>query len=483
MTRILIALTLASVLVYPALLPAQVNFNEQVIYSGDTSSSGITSGDFNNDGILDLVTINTSTLSFYKGVGDGRFADPINQSIRPNLGQVMAADFNRDGKLDLAVVPARGTTGGLTIFLGNGDGTFRQGTYIPVPGNFQFLTLADFNGDHLPDIAVSYASDNTQGTQVYLGHGDGTFQLSSALSDGGWQLVSGDFNADGHQDIAVITSDEQQVALYLGKGDGTFQSPIVAQVPLAEWLGVGDFYNNRIQTLASVFSDYNGNKTYTTQVFTLRYANGQLLVENNRGLSNDVLAPLQEIEGMDLDGDFKDDAFFTAGYGGGLSDYAIGNGDGTFQGPFQAPYVGYQQLQMLLRDVNGDSRHDVAVAFTDGFQQVSGADVLINTSAATNCPLPSGASTWLRSLAVNICAPYDGQVVGHTYTFRGSGSAFNGIAKRMELWIDGKKVAQNLEDQLNATVTLSRGNHVASFVVVDTFDNYMPRSVSFTSQY
>lgn len=83
----------------------------------------------------------------------------------------------------------------------------------------------------------------------------------------------------------------------------------------------------------------------------------------------------------------------------------------------------------------------------------------------------------------HICAPSSGQVVGQTFTFRGSGSALNGIAKRMELWIDGKKVAQNLEDQLKATVTLTRGNHVASFVVVDSFDNHVSNSVSFTSSF
>src|SRR5262249_16203664 len=153
----------------------------------------------NNDGILDLVTINTSTLSFYKGIGGGKFADAANQSITPNLGQVVAADFNRDGNLDLAVVPSRGTSGGITIFLGKGNGSFREGAYLAVPGNFHFPTLADFNGDHLPDIAVSYSDvDNNeiQGVQVYLGQGDGTFNISSTLVFGGWHVVSGDFNAD-----------------------------------------------------------------------------------------------------------------------------------------------------------------------------------------------------------------------------------------------------------------------------------------------
>jgi hypothetical protein len=70
-----------------------------------------------------------------------------------------------------------------------------------------------------------------------------------------------------------------------------------------------------------------------------------------------------------------------------------------------------------------------------------------------------------------------------SFTFRGSGNVLNGIAKRMELWIDGKKVAQNLEDQLKATVQLERGTHVASFVVVDSFDSHVASSVRFKSEF
>ena len=84
---------------------------------------------------------------------------------------------------------------------------------------------------------------------------------------------------------------------------------------------------------------------------------------------------------------------------------------------------------------------------------------------------------------MHICAPTKGQVVGKTFTFKGAGNARNGFAKRMELWIGGKKIGQNLEDQLKVTTSLSKGSHTASFVVVDSFDNYASGSVSFTSSY
>ena len=51
------------------------------------------------------------------------------------------------------------------------------------------------------------------------------------------------------------------------------------------------------------------------------------------------------------------------------------------------------------------------------------------------------------------------------------------------LWIDGKKIGQNLEDQLKVNTTLTKGSHTASFVVVDSFDNNVSQKVTFTSSY
>jgi hypothetical protein len=102
----------------------------------------------------------------------------------------------------------------------------------------------------------------------------------------------------------------------------------------------------------------------------------------------------------------------------------------------------------------------------------------MNTSAPTTCTPPKA-----NALGVHVCAPTNGQVVGQTFTFKGAGNAWNGVAKRVELWIDGSKVGQNLEDQLKVTTSLSRGAHTASFVVVDSFDNHVSRSVSFTASY
>lgn len=401
----------------------------------------------------------------------------MNQSLAQNLGQVFAADFNQDGKLDLAIAGiSYGTAGVVTILLGNGDGTFKQGTNLTVSGNASTIALADFNGDHKPDIAVSDGAAYM--TWLFAGNGDGTFTLSDTEYYGGNTLVAGDFNADGKQDLAFASSDG--VGLFLGNGDGTVSNLIVAPLSNVMSLAVGDFYGTRIQTLAAQVTVDLGAESYDTYVYSLRFADGELCVENQNMIGDGNALLYSYIAGGDLNGDFKTDIFLSGGFAmtGGLSSYMLGEGKGRF-GALQdiGNAIGTNTAFPLIRDLNLDSRNDVAAAWNNYFFPSGGPEVLINTNATVNCAPPPA-----NKLSVNICAPKNGATVASKYTFKGAGNALNGIAKRMELWIDGKKVAQDLEDQLKASVSLSAGPHTASFVVVDSFDNYASSSVSFTAK-
>src|SRR6185436_1051515 len=98
--------------------------------------SAIIAKDLNADGKIDLVTANDASLSILMGNGNGTFGAPTSLAILPSffqpaLGSVTAADLNGDGKLDLA----SGMSGGVGVFLGNGNGTFGARTDLVCDGN------------------------------------------------------------------------------------------------------------------------------------------------------------------------------------------------------------------------------------------------------------------------------------------------------------------------------------------------------------
>ena len=87
---------------------------------------------------------------------------------------MVVADFNNDGKLDLAVADYGAAK--LSVFLGNGDGTFGTRGDYAVGSNPYFLAAADLNGDGKLDLAVANYSSATVSVLVNKGDGTGTFR-------------------------------------------------------------------------------------------------------------------------------------------------------------------------------------------------------------------------------------------------------------------------------------------------------------------
>ena len=165
------------------------------------STISIAVADFNGDGKLDLALAGSSQTTILLGNGDGTFTAAPNP---PQIGtsQLVAADFNGDGKIDLAAVGAS-----VTILAGNGDGTFTAASTFPTGSDAFALAVGDFNGDGKADLAVAGRTNNPNETvTIFEGNGDGTFAAGINVPAFPESLAAADLTGNGSWDLATFGS-------------------------------------------------------------------------------------------------------------------------------------------------------------------------------------------------------------------------------------------------------------------------------------
>jgi trimeric autotransporter adhesin len=324
-------------------------------------------GDFNGDGIPDIVSAPHGGIAMSLGKGDGTFMTPLipNVDSGDGINAFGVGDFNGDGNTDLLVDDE--DTGKLTILLGKGDGTFTVGQTMPF--NIQSIAIADFNGDGKLDLALSGSAQ----ISILLGNGDGTFAAApNPAQIGSFQLVAADFNGDGKIDLAVSTSNNA-TSILLGNGDGTFTAA-----------------PNPPQTLASqlVGADLNGDGKIDLAVsapdgtISILLGNGDGTFTAASAFPAGSNAPSVAVG--DFNGDGKPD-LAVAGIAN-LPDHQVaiftGNGDGTFAAGTDINDPSAQSL--AVADFTGSGTSDLST-----FGSVILGNLAIST-ATNNIDLPAG---------------------------------------------------------------------------------------------
>ncbi len=356
------------------------SFGPRTNFAVGDAPERITVGDFNNDGNLDLATVNKESynISVLLGNGSGGFGPAATFELDNEPAGITAGDFNRDGNLDLAAA-GFGTDMAL-VLLGSGTGGFGPATGYGSGSTGAGIATADFNQDGILDLVIA---DSGQDNMLVL-RGNGSGGFGSPLEyDLDWiptDITVGDFNRDGNPDTAATNSFSDNVSVWLGNGSGGFGSPAN--------------YNVGANPRSIAVSDFNrdGNPDFVTSspetfAVSVRLGNG------TGGFGQTYNFPAgngsESIGIADFNFDGNPD-LAVANVPGNVA-VLLGNGSGGF-GPFTNFAAGSGPFAVAVGDFNSDNRPDLAVTNTNG----DNVSALLNTCpavVATPTGSPQATST------------------------------------------------------------------------------------------
>ena len=318
--------------------------------TGNTlSDRSIVIADFNGDNKPDIASCDegSNTVSIFLGNGDGTFGSRNTVTVGSNPTSMAVLDFNRDGKLDLAVTNYNSNT--VSLLAGNGSGGFSAAQTVPVAAYPSCIGVADLNGDDRADLVVTSFSNSVS---VILGGATGTFGSATTYSTSSprgtvsfCSVALGYFSGHDTLDIAAASMDST-VYVFRGNGNGTFSSSTI------------NWFSGIYKPVSIVASDFNndGNTDFavannTQGTVTIRLGDGT----GSFASPITVTVPASSTNGItvaDINGDGLPD-FIVNSYGDGSAYIVKNNGSGSFS-YLSTTTVGASSLAIAVGDLNGD---------------------------------------------------------------------------------------------------------------------------------
>lgn len=429
------------------------------VTGGNGSPMPMATGDFNNDGKADVAVLvpGKNLIDVFLGNGNGTFQAVRYSYITLRYGETLAsapmvaADLNRDGKIDLAVVGISGEYQTVYALAGDGTGEFGVAPKViaSLPSSYTVgnMVTGDFDGDAKADVAFTQVFGcTTPGscvTNLHVLFGDGSFGFVDTTPYNAYDLLqisAGDVDSDGKSDIVSFDPTTQQIMVMYGEGDRVFPS---------YWLTVGD--QRFPLTYASGWSgpfqiaDFNGDGRMDIAVFQTNtiYEVGNYAITIELGTANR--------------GQFTS----TPAYVPSSADPAM---------PFGTAPVAI--------DTNGDGRPDLVISETAAASGDHSAPTTLVAEVNTTSGGNFGGCTYPKSAqGIALCSPAASNS-GNTVSFKAAATSFGNLRK-IELWVDGKKLAQNFHawehnGWFNYTGTFAAGAHKATLYANDV-DNRQQR--------
>jgi hypothetical protein len=343
-------------------------FGAALSFPASIAPGGLQAADLTGNGRMDIVTFNQPTLpihslSIFLNNGDGSFRRVPDLTLAAVVESIAITDLNGDRIPDLVAAIqgiAISDPGRVTLFLGNGDGTFRPGAdYVTTfPGSF--VTVQDVTSDKIPDLVVASSNGSVW---VFPGIGDGSFRapVSFLTGSGTTAVAAVDVTGDGILDLVTANVSGQTLSVLIGKGDGLFTTyPNFDSGIESTSLALADLNGDGIPDLVSVSS------------FGFASVVSVLLGRPDGSYSEPVLfttgCGAQAVAVGDVNGDGVPD-IITANsptFDSGTVSILLGNGNGTFRSRITIPLRGSASAVAVV-DVDGDHIPDLALTTTGSF--------------------------------------------------------------------------------------------------------------------